>query len=278
MALAPTSDWSFARRPFWLFSHLFALAVVSLFVVLGLWQLSRHNEQAAFNRDLEARADPPAASIGDALDTAAAGSVDDVDYQLVTATGRFVGDEIVRVANRSQGGVAGQHVVALFELDDGRLVLVNRGFVPQNNDSIEVDPAPVGEVAITGWLRTTVEQGWLGAADTGEGTVVPRLDVSAIASRLDAATAGRVVDVWLLLDGGDNQGLARFPDPVGLPPRDAGPHLGYMGQWFVFAALGVIVYGLLLRRTASGRQRRAPTEEAPGPLVDQPRTDEVAHG
>ena len=31
---------------------------------------------------------------------------------------------------------------------------------------------------------------------------------------------------------------------------DEGPHLDYAGQWFIFATLTVIVYPLLLRRTA----------------------------
>lgn len=254
MSSAP--DWSFARRPFWLFSHVFAATVVLLFIALGLWQLARHNERADFNQLVGARSMPPAASIADALDRPEG----DIDYRFVRVSGVFADEDFVRVANRSQGGVAGQHVVALFTLDDGRTLLVNRGFVPLGSDEA-LRPAPTGPVEVVGWLRASADRGWLGAADPGEGDVVPRLDVAAIAQRLGADATP--VSHWLLLADDDTQlanggtptsdsALAAFPDPVPLPPLDGGPHLSYMGQWFIFATLGVGFYLALLRRNSRG--------------------------
>jgi cytochrome oxidase assembly protein ShyY1 len=77
---------------------------------------------------------------------------------------------------------------------------------------------------------------------------VPRLDVSAIEARLDEP----VEPVWLQLADDGSGGLATFPDPVALPPIDAGPHLGYAGQWFIFAVLGTGFYLALLWRNARG--------------------------
>ena len=42
---------------------------------------------------------------------------------------------------------------------------------------------------------------------------------------------------------------------VPLPPLDGGPHLSYMAQWFIFATLGTLFYGALLRRIAHGKHR-----------------------
>ncbi len=41
----------------------------------------------------------------------------------------------------------------------------------------------------------------------------------------------------------------------GAPPdvTDGGPHLAYAIQWFSFALIGVVGYGLLIRRAASRR-------------------------
>jgi len=38
--------------------------------------------------------------------------------------------------------------------------------------------------------------------------------------------------------------------PYPLPPPDLseGPHLGYAGQWFIFAAIGAVGWVILLRR------------------------------
>jgi hypothetical protein len=40
---------------------------------------------------------------------------------------------------------------------------------------------------------------------------------------------------------------------VPTPELSDGPHLGYAGQWFIFALLTVIVYPLLLRRVARNK-------------------------
>jgi len=40
---------------------------------------------------------------------------------------------------------------------------------------------------------------------------------------------------------------------VPLPELDDGPHLGYAAQWFIFATLGVLFYGALLRRNSRTR-------------------------
>ncbi len=267
-------DWSFARRPFWLFSHMFAAGVIITFVLLGLWQGDRHRERADLNAIIEARANPPAAVIEPTLDGAEPA---ELDFRYVVAAGTFVDDDFVRVANRTHNGIAGAHVVALFELPDGRTLLVNRGFVPLDTAPGDLDPVPLGTTTITGWLRASAERGWIGAVDSGEGDVVPRLDVDAIAQRLDGAGSGAatVVPAALQLeaapdrpdlDGGSaaatGGSTTPLPAPVPLPPVDGGPHLSYMVQWFIFATLGVLFYGALLLRTAAGRQRRAPDPPA----------------
>ena len=242
-------DWRFARRPFWVFSHLFALTVVSLFVAFGLWQLDRLADRRQANELIEARtattvelsAAPAAGADGAAL-----------DYQAVEATVRYVDGDFVRVANRSQGGVAGEHVVAIAELADGSLLAVNRGFVPVNAD-LALDPVPDGPVPVAGWLRATVERGAIGAVDQGDSDRLPRLDTERIGFRLGT----ELPPVWLQL-AGDGDGEPAFPDPVPLPPLDDGPHRSYAIQWFTFAILGVAFYLALLRRQSRGNEPAAP--------------------
>jgi cytochrome oxidase assembly protein ShyY1 len=38
-----------------------------------------------------------------------------------------------------------------------------------------------------------------------------------------------------------------------LPELDDGSHLGYAAQWLIFATLGVLFYGVLLRRQSRSR-------------------------
>ncbi len=244
-----SSGWSFARRPFWLFSHVFALAVVVLFVVLGLWQLGRHGERVETNAVISDRiAEAPL----ELRDVASLEGSADLEYREVVALGEFQNPDYLRVVNRSQGGVAGEHVVALFTLDDGTVMVVNRGFVPVNAD-VALDPVADGPTEVRGWLRQSVPKGRFGVDDTREGVKIPRLNLDDVSERLGEP----VVPLWLQLSK-DSTSVATFPDPVPLPPLDDGPHLSYAAQWFIFATLGVLFYGALLWRQSRTGSRSTP--------------------
>lgn len=245
-------DWRFATTPFWMFSHLFALAMVSLFVVLGLWQLDRLEERRAQNEVVEAR------TSSEPLPVEAGPLRDDLEFRPAVVTGEVVEPDVARIANRSQGGVAGEYVVAIVELGDGSLLAVNRGFVPVNAE-VELIDLPTGTVELSGWLRNSVEpEGWFAVADTGEGRIMPRLNTAALSDRLDRP----VVAAWLQLAAPDNDSAttAQFPDPVPLPELSEGPHLSYAGQWFIFAVLGTVFYLATVRRRAHRRSGDVPDE------------------
>ena len=224
-----------------------------MFIVLGFWQLARLGDRQDENALIETRLSE-AIDLSSAPDGGADGRA--LDYRSVTATVVFTDVDFVRVGNRSQGGVAGEHVVAIAELADGSLLAVNRGFVPANVD-VTLDPLPAGPVEVSGWLRATVTKGSIGATDSGEGEILPRLDTERVSARLGEP----LPTVWLQVAPDDDRGLVSFPDPVPLPPLDDGPHRSYAVQWFIFATLGVVFYGALVRRQATGDSRVAVTAQ-----------------
>jgi surfeit locus 1 family protein len=248
-----TYDWQFARRPFWIFSHIFAGTVIGTFIVLGFWQLARLDARQEQNALVETRLSE-VIDLSSAPDGGADGTA--LEYRSVTATVVFIDEDFVRVGNRSQGGVAGEHVVAIAELMDGSLLAVNRGFVPANVE-IALDPLPSGPTEVSGWLRATVTRASIGATDNGEGVILPRLDTERVGVRLGEP----LPTVWLQIAPDDETGLLSFPDPVPLPPLDDGPHRSYAVQWFTFATLGVAFYGALVYRQATGDSRVAVTAQ-----------------
>jgi len=239
------SDWSFARKPFWLFSHVFVAVSVIAFLNFAGWQWERHQDRLELNGAIEARSALPAVDIETLLDSAG----DEVEYRAVEAEGEFVEGHLVDVANRSQAGVAGHWVVGLFKLSSGDHILVNRGFVP-DHDSAVPEPAPTGQVNLEGWVRLTAQRGILGPVDTGQGTLVPRLNIDDISQRVDQELA----PFWFQVRPPEQTQLTPFPDPVDLPERHPGPHLGYVGQWIIFAAMTAGVYIVLLNRRARPTQ------------------------
>lgn len=235
------SDWSFARKPFWLFSHVFVVVCVIAFLNFSSWQWTRHQDQADVNAAIEARSAQQAVDV----ETLLAKNIKEVEYRAVWATGEYVEDRLVDVGNRSQAGVAGYWVVGLFRLSGGELILVNRGFVPDHSSAVP-EPAPRDTTTLDGWIRLSAEKGVLGPVDTGEGSLVPRLDIEAIGQRVD----GDLAPFWFQVRPPTETRLANYPDPVALPELHPGPHLGYVGQWIIFSVMTAGVYVVMLNRKA----------------------------
>ena len=239
-------SWTFARRPFWLFSHIFAVSVVVLFVFLGLWQLDRLGQRRTQNDIILSRTDFAPASISDLLDE----PEETLEFRRVVDRGRFVDDEVVRIGSQTQDGSAGDHLVGVVELEDGTRVAVNRGYVPLAVGD-EFDSASEEEIEIVGWLRLSQsKEGIFGAPDGQSADRLPRFNVPTVDDRVD----GELAPIWIQLNpkAADEQAAATdtFPAPVPLPPLGEGSHLSYAVQWFTFALLGVAVYIALLRRIA----------------------------
>ena len=160
-------------------------------------------------------------------------------------SGRFLDEPGLLVANRTFDTEPGFWFVAPLELDDGRIVLVSRGWIPRDvaaGQSQQRIEAVDGRVTVTGRLFASVDGGRLGSPVNG----VPQV------SRLDLDTAQdaiglEVVDRWVQAEDPDwRRGV--IPIPVPRPTLDEGPHLSYAFQWFFFSASTVIAYALILRR------------------------------
>lgn len=219
------------RRPVWAVGTVICLALVLLFVRLGVWQLDRHTERSARNDRIEARmaAEPEPLAV-------AVARHDDLEHRRVTFSGEWDDSGTVFVRSRSYRGRPGYHVVTPVVLGD-QAVLVNRGWVPDPEA-----PPVAGRVVVEGILRRSQERGSFGPRDPEEGVLreVARVDVARIEQQYDLP----LLPVYVEL----HEPTAASPIPVEPPDVDAGPHLGYAGQWFAFAAIGIVGWVVLLRR------------------------------
>ncbi|MFT7599965.1 MAG: cytochrome oxidase assembly protein ShyY1 [Acidimicrobiales bacterium] len=239
MTRVAPQGYRFVRTPGWIASHIFAGTLILSFVWAGFWQLDRLNLRQAENEIIEARAAEEPVTLDEVLGLEA----EQLSYIRIEDTGRYLDAEVIRVANRSQDGLGGDWIVALYETTDDRLLLVNRGFATRDAEAVALDP----NTPIAGWLQASqVKDGVLGATDTGEGERVPRLDIAAITSRLGLDRP--IAPAWLQLDDPNAEG---DPQPVPLPSIDERNHFSYAMQWFIFASLSIVVYGLLLRKKAA---------------------------
>lgn len=235
--------YRFALRPLWVLSHLFAVGVVVAFVLLGFWQLDRHDQRAARNATVVDRADLPTVPVDRAL-----GEVEDPDdlrFRSVSASGTYGQDDLL-VDNRSRDGLPGAWVLTPLTLDDGSTLVVNRGFQFADAGAIEPPPAPSGTVDVEGTVTP-----WEGD-DCGVRTDDAGEPVGMACLRRSAAEevfGGEVLPVVVQAQQ-SNPPAADVLVPVPLPELEPGPHRSYAVQWFIFAALTAVVYVLILRRIA----------------------------
>ena len=242
--------YRFLFTPRWLAFHLLVVAGVVLMVNLGFWQLRRLDERREFNATVESRIDLPPVPLDDVLVPGA--DPEDLEWRSVTASGTYLPEETFVVVNRSQGGVAGEMVVTPMELDDGRILLVERGFVPLD---AEAAPPPAGTVEVTGRLRPsqTRRTGQLSDPATGELTEAQRIDIDRLAPQLP----GEPVPMFLELTSSDPAEPGPSPQPVTAPELSDGPHLSYAVQWFIFSTAVVVGWVLAVRKSITTRRRAA---------------------
>ncbi len=226
--------------PRWILSHLFVLTMVLVMLGLGFWQLERRGERQRSNDEIAAAAEQPAAEIEAFLD----GTEAIVEHRRAIVRGHYLDDSSFLVANRSFQAQAGSWLATPVELDDGRVVVVARGWVPRlwvTGDDPRVVETPA-DVELVGRIFESV-----GGGREGTGTdalaEVSRMDLSIV----EEAIGRDVADIWIQIELQVPEVLD-LPIPVPPPPLGEGPHLSYAFQWFFFSSGGIVVYGLIVRR------------------------------
>ncbi len=283
------SRYRFALRPRWILSHIFVLVMVLGMLRAGLWQKDRLEQRREINARVEQLQEQ---TPQDAQGLAEPGDLDagrDLEYRPVSATGTYLADQSVLVDGADHKGSAGAWVLTPLQLDDGDVVIVKRGTIP-NPGQLEAVPdsvvTPTGEVTVEGLARPTetrpdVNLGFtklhFERADPADGTLenMARTDLA----RLDQQIEGDVLPFYLNLRTQDPAVAAGEPLPPLPPDPSEGSHLSYMVQWFLFSAMTVVVYLLILRRRAREIEREALEAELDRadpddvPLGDDPRVE-----
>jgi len=219
----------------WIAGHLLALGGVVAFVIFGFWQLDRHDQKRVIKDGVEAAAELPPIALEDAAGV-------DLTYRMVVATGEYdPGTEVL--VFRSRRGVSGYDVLMPLQLVDGAAILVDRGWVPLEYDRPTVAvPGPTqGVVQATGQIWPSSS----GSIPAELPAVMKQVDTGVI----DAFTAYGLMEPYLILQDQDPPVRGELPVIVDPPQVSLGPHLGYAGQWFLFALVVLVGYPVLLRRT-----------------------------
>jgi surfeit locus 1 family protein len=226
-----------------------AATVTIVCVRLGFWQLDRLDQRRTLNAAIGAGLSAAPAPLGDLL--AASGGSEDPTYRRTVTTGRYVAQDELLLYGRALEGRPGDHVLTPLVLADGSSVLVDRGWIPfepeRDAPVTGSAAAPTGDVRIEGVLLPSEEAGAFAGEDPA--ARVRAVNVGEIAERVASLEPA---PVYLLLQDQTPAQPQGLPAPAPPPAPSEGPHLSYAIQWFTFATIAVVGYGVLLRRDLRG--------------------------
>ncbi|MCC7328091.1 MAG: SURF1 family protein [Burkholderiales bacterium] len=218
-----------------------AVAGVALFVTAGLWQRDRMEQKQALRAQLDAAAARAPETLPDLRDWTS------WRFRPVEVAGTFDAKRQILIDNKVHEGHAGFQVVAPLVLVDGRVVLVNRGWVAGGATRADLPAAspPAGNVRLRGRLNVPAVAYLELEHTTVAGHVWQNLDVQRIAKAFDMTLVPVVIEQTAAVDAAD--ALVRdWP----APDLGVNTHRIYMVQWFTFAAMtaGLWIYFTFRRR------------------------------
>ncbi len=153
---------------------------------------------------------------------------------------------------------------------DGRIFIVDRGWVPPGDGMprIRCRPLPRGKPrSRCDFARASSYRHRVAGAPEGQ---VPTINLPSIATLVDGdvitSAYGRVISEEPAGDGA----LGGFDSPT----DDPGPHLSYAIQWILFALMGFIFIGYIIRTEIV--KHREEVEGTPAPVRKSRRKDHDA--
>jgi surfeit locus 1 family protein len=224
---------------------LITIPVMLICIALGVWQLQRLQWKRGLiaERDAAIAAAPvaPPQTLGEART---------LEFHPVIDDGVFLNDKEIYFNATGPRGAAGFHVLTPLREADGRIVFVNRGFVPTDRRDPATRPAGqlTGSVHIRGLLRLAAgkKPSWFTPDNRPDQNYWFWTDLPAMAAA-DHLPPDKVAPFYIDADSTPNPG--GWPQggttPLALPNN----HLQYAITWFSLAAAALVIYVLSQRRT-----------------------------
>lgn len=234
--------WHGRRRYLTLLVVLIAVGLVRL----GFWQLDRHWQRVEQSDTMMARMSIPPIPMAELLLAPTAQR----EFRNVLVRGVYDPDAQILWRNREHQGRTGFHVLTPLVLDDGRAVLVNRGWISYQDGLKEWQaqvPPPSGPQEIIGVWR-------ISQPNTGQVTETPSeagwrekwflIDIPVVTAQMPY----QLVDGFIDIQPDGSVPASGQPIPAATGVIGTGNHLSYAVQWFGFAVILIVGYVIAIQR------------------------------
>ena len=248
----------------------FALAALIAFLALGTWQVERKAWKEALIETLDARLSAAPAPLP-ARETWTRLTRSEDEFRRVAFSAAFVpgSQALVYGAGSSlRGDVAGPGywVFALARVTNGDLVVVNRGFTPEDRRDAKLEDTqnPGGIIDMVGVMRWPEQRSYFAAKDDpGRNLWFTRDHLAVAAAKGWLERWGSVAPFFIDLESPMPPG--GYPRSGPLQVRIRNEHLQYAVTWYALAAAVAVMYAiwLLNRRAAAASSLPCRSERSP---------------
>ena len=240
--------------PSWRWSTLLVFIVIGVTIRLGFWQLDRLQQKKDFINRVNAVINSPEIDLsGDitGLDLEAN------EYRNVQATGVFDYENQIALRNQAWvqtwGNDLGYSLFTPFKMENGLVVLVQRGWIPLDHNT----PASwreydiEGTFTIRGVIRIPVKEGEMGGG-VPDPTYAPGEKMSFFWNYIDIDRLQNYLPYDLMsiyVEQAPDSAMDDYPY-ASQPQLDLseGSHLGYALQWFLYSLLIMFGYPILIKK------------------------------
>lgn len=209
---------------------LFIIGAIALFSCLGVWQVKRLAWKTNLLAEIAHQQSLPA------LGTLPQ-DISGLEYRNVKLTGIFLYNKTLRRAGGMQDEGPGFFLIAPFKLeDDGRVILVNRGFSPEGKES-----KPAGLQVVTGVIRPLRQRRPFSPDNIPAKNIWFYEDMPAMSQ----ATGLQLTPLMVEAVGKRQHGIYPIPSDGTIFLRN--DHLQYAITWFSLAIIAMVMFAFYHR-------------------------------
>jgi len=168
-----------------------------------------------------------------------------LEFRPVALKGTWLGDTEFDISPRFYKSVLGYFIITPFKLSDGRILLINRGWVPADKKDAKTrsDTKVSGPATIHGLVRLGNERNWLTPPSAPERNLWFGRDIAQMG---EFAKLSPLVPAMVDIVG--TQDVNHLPVPSDGTIRLTNDHLSYIITWYGIAVGILVIFILTLRK------------------------------